>query len=49
MYIYSQTLLSVSLKEYSVIMLERGNFNGNRPIPSKCKSVIEYSVITSDL
>ena len=44
MYICSQNLLSVSLSEYSVIKRE---FNGNRSVPSRFMSDIEYSVITS--
>ena len=42
MYICSQTLLSVLLSKYSVI-------KGNRSVPSKFMSDIEYSVITSDV
>ena len=40
MYICSQKLLSVSLREYSVI---------NRPVPNIFMLDIEYSVITSDV
>ena len=47
LYICSQKLLSVSLSEYSVI--KRGNFNGNRSVPSNFMSDIEYSVIKSDV
>ena len=36
----------MSLSEYSVIKRE---FNGNRSVPSNFMSVIEYSVITSDV
>ena len=31
------------------ILLYRGNFNGNRSVPSNFMSDIEYSVIMSDL
>ena len=41
-----QKLLSVLFSEYSVI---KGNFNGNRSVPSKFMLDIEYSVITSDV
>ena len=36
----------MSLSEYSVI---RGNFNGNRSVPSNFMSNIEYSVIKNDV
>ena len=39
-------MLSVSLSEYSVIKREK---NGNRSVPIKFMSDIEYSVITSDV
>ena len=31
------------------ILLYRGNFNGNRSVPSNFMSDIEYSVLTSDV
>ena len=40
-------VIAVSLSEYSVI--KRGNFNGNRSVPSNFMWDIEYSVITSDV
>ena len=46
MYICSQDLLSVSLRECSVIKRE---FYGNRSVPSNFILDIEYSFITSDV
>ena len=47
MYICSQNLLSVSLRVN--ILLQSGNFNGNRSVPCKLMSYSEYSVIKSDV